>query len=49
MKRQHITALVVVATSVFVVSVVLAAQDRYTLKDGNGIAFSEFKATTRGR
>jgi hypothetical protein len=49
MKRQHITAVVIVAASVFVVSVVLAAQDRFTLKTPNGIAFSEFKGTTRGR
>jgi hypothetical protein len=40
---------VIVAASVFVVSVVLAAQDRFTLKTPNGIAFSEFKGTTRGR
>ncbi len=43
MKRQHITALLIVAASVFVVSVVLAAQDRFTLKTPNGISFSEFK------
>jgi hypothetical protein len=33
----------VVAVSVFVVSVVLTAQDRFALKSANGIAFSEFK------
>jgi broad specificity phosphatase PhoE len=38
----HITALVISAASVFVVSL-LAAQDRFTLKTTNGIAFSEFK------
>ena len=45
MKRQHITTLVVLAASVFVVSVVLRAQstDRFTLKAANGIAFSEFR------
>ena len=45
MKRQHITTLVVLAASVFVVSVVLTAQsqDRFTLKAANGIAFSEFR------
>ena len=43
MKHQHITALVIVAASILVVSVVLAAQDRFTLKSPNGIAFSEFK------
>ena len=49
MKRQHITALLIVAASVFVVSVVLAAQDRFTLKTPNGISFSELKGTRRGR
>jgi hypothetical protein len=43
MNRQYILASLVVTASVFVVSVVLTAQDRYTLKDGNGIAFAEFK------
>jgi hypothetical protein len=45
MKHQHITALVIVAVSVFVVSVLLAAQsqDRFTLRSPNGIAFSEFR------
>jgi Cytochrome P460 len=45
MKHQHITTLVVLAASIFVVSVVLAAQsqDRFTLKSANGIAFSEFR------
>jgi hypothetical protein len=44
-KHRHITALIVVAASVSVVSVVLArqAQDRFTLKAANGIAFSEFR------
>jgi hypothetical protein len=44
MKHQHITTLVL-AASIFVVSVVLAAQsqDRFTLKSANGIAFSEFR------
>lgn len=35
-------ALVIVAASAFAV-VVLAAQDRFTLKSANGVAFSEFK------
>jgi hypothetical protein len=37
--------MMVLAPSVFVVSVVLAAQsqDRFTLKSANGIALSEFK------
>jgi len=45
MKRQHIPTLVVLAASVLVVSVVVAAQsqDRFTLKSANGIAFSEFR------
>ena len=40
MKRQHVNALV---ASVLVVSAAVAAQDRFTLKVPNGIAFSEFK------
>src|SRR5829696_10590694 len=45
MKRQHIPTLVVLAASVLVVSLVVAAQsqDRFTLKSANGIAFSEFR------
>jgi hypothetical protein len=45
MRHPHIRKLVVLAASVFVVSVVLAAQsqDRFTLKAPNGIAFSEFR------
>jgi hypothetical protein len=45
MKEQQLTTVVIVAASVFVVSVVLAAQsqDRYTLTSANGIAFSEFR------
>ena len=45
MKRQHITTGVFLAASVFVVSMVPAAQsqDRYTLTAANGIAFSEFR------
>jgi hypothetical protein len=45
MKRQHVTTLVLLAASVVIVSVVVAAQsqDRFTLKAANGIAFSEFK------
>jgi hypothetical protein len=45
MKRQHITTLVLLAASVVIVGVVVAAQsqDRFTLKAANGIAFSEFK------
>ena len=45
MKNQHITTFVVLAASLVVVSVVMAAQsqDRFTLKSANGIAFSEFR------
>jgi Cytochrome P460 len=43
MKRQHITTLVIGVASVFVVSVMLTAQDRFMLKTPNGITFSEFK------
>ena len=44
MKRQHIGMIVIVAAFLaVVVSVVLGAQDRFTLKSPNGIAFSEFK------
>src|SRR5262245_14326906 len=45
MKHPHISRMVVVAISIFVVSVVLAAQspDRFTLKAPNNIAFSEFR------
>lgn len=43
MKRQHIAAMGIAAASVFVAGVALAAQDRFTLKAPNGIAFSEFK------
>ena len=44
-KHRHITALIVIATSFSIVSVVLAQQahDRFTLKTANGIAFSEFR------
>src|SRR5262249_10160231 len=45
MRHPHIRTTVVLAASVFVVTVVLTAQspDRFTLKAPNGIAFSEFK------
>ena len=43
MKSQHITASVIVTASIFVVSVVVAGQDRFTLTSPDGIAFSEFK------
>ena len=43
MKHQHIGAMVIVAASIFVVSMTLVAQDRFTVKSPNGIAFSEFK------
>jgi hypothetical protein len=43
MKREHITALVVLAASVFVVTLTLAAQDRSSAKVPNGLSFAEFK------
>ena len=43
MTRQHVAASVIAAASVFVVGMTLAAQDRFTLKSSNGIAFSEFR------
>jgi hypothetical protein len=43
MKRQHIASMVFVSASILVVGIMLAAQDRYTLKSPSGISFSEFK------
>jgi hypothetical protein len=43
MKRQLIASLVVLAPMTFVVSMTLIAQDRFTLKTANGIAFSDFR------
>jgi hypothetical protein len=43
MKHQHITASVIVVASLLVVGMTVAAQDRFTIKSPNGIAFSEFK------
>jgi hypothetical protein len=43
MKHRYATALTIVVTSAFVISVALAAQDRFALKSANGIAFSEFR------
>ena len=43
MKSRDISAGVLVAASIFVVSVVVAGQDRFTLTSPDGIAFSEFK------
>jgi len=40
---RHISAVVIVAASIFVVSMTFAAQDRFTVKSPNAIAFSEFK------
>src|SRR5262249_52604442 len=42
MKREHLTALVVVAASVFVVSLTLSAQDRSSVKVPDGLSFAEF-------
>jgi hypothetical protein len=43
MNRQHILAGLFTAAAVCAIGVVLRAQDRFTLKMPNGIAFSEFK------
>ena len=43
MKREHIAALVVLAASIFVVTLTLAAQDRSSVKVPNGLSFVEFK------
>ena len=44
MKRHNVPAVVIVLVSLSVaVSAALAAQDRFTLKAPNGIAYSEFR------
>ena len=43
MKRQHIARMVTVSTSIFVVGITVAAQDKYTVKVPGGLAFSEFR------
>ena len=43
MKRQRMFLILIVASSAFMLSLVLAAQDRYSLKSPDGIGFSEFK------
>src|SRR5215213_8280397 len=45
MKHTHITKLIVLSATVFVVTLVGAAHapDRFSLKTTNGIAFSEFR------
>lgn len=43
MTRRHMMASLIVATSLFTVSLTLAAQDRFSVKVPNGLAFSEFK------
>ena len=43
MKSRHITAGLIVTVSIFVVSVMVSGQDRFTLTSPDGIAFSEFK------
>ena len=43
MRHQLVRTLIIVATSVFVVGAVVAAQDRFALKSVNGIAFSELR------
>ena len=42
MKRQHIASIVIVSASL-AVGIALAAQDKYTLRVPNGLAFSDFK------
>lgn len=43
MKRQHVASVLAVSAFIGLVGMTLAAQDRFTLKSPNGIAFSEFK------
>jgi hypothetical protein len=43
MKHQHIGLVVIVAASVLVVTVLMAAPDKYTVKVPGGLAFSEFR------
>ena len=43
MKHQIVPSLLIVSALTLAVSITLAAQDRFTLKTPNGIAFSEFK------
>ena len=42
-KSRHFTASLIVTASIFVVTVLVAGQDRFTLTSPDGIAFSEFK------
>src|SRR5215213_11551555 len=43
MKHPRMTAMIIAGASIISIGGLLAAQDRYTLKDGNGISFSEFR------
>jgi hypothetical protein len=43
MKREHIAALVVLAASIIVVTLTLAAQNRSRVKVPNGLSFAEFE------
>ena len=43
MRLRHVTAILVTVTSIWVLSLTVAAQDRGNLKVPNGLAFSEFK------
>ena len=44
MKRKTISAVAIVVVSLAaMMSIVLSAQDKYTLKAPNGVAFSEFR------
>jgi hypothetical protein len=42
MKRQHIASLVILSVSL-AVGIALAAQDKYTLRVPDGLAFSDFR------
>jgi hypothetical protein len=42
MKRQHIASIVIILASL-AVGIALAAQDKYTVRVPNGLAFSEFR------
>ena len=42
MKRQHIASIVIISASL-AVGIALAAQDKYTVRVPNGLAFSEFR------
>ena len=43
MKQHYVTSILITAASVFIVSVILTAQDKSTVKVPDGLALSEFK------